>query len=90
MNLAILSNMTNDELLKVCVFKKPVSEMNDTELLISALASRLESSDDEIVNAGDTVEMVKEMRETTKELCTSVDTLLEKSKELNEKFKLKP
>ena len=63
MNIALINNVTDEELIRICQFKKPEFRLDNNELLIIELVKRLESSKEHATGYDNLLDELKELKE---------------------------
>jgi len=85
-NLAMLTNATDEELVKICTFNKPESEFEPVDYLIVELIKRLEASKEHATEYDNLLSDLKELKEDLTDIRTQVEKTDDLFKDLIEDY----
>ena len=72
-NLAMLANTTDEELIKICTFNKPLSEFEPVDHLIVELVKRLEAAKEHATGYDNLLNDLKKLKENLTEIKKQVE-----------------
>ena len=72
-NLALVTNATDEELIKICTFNKPESEFEPVDYLIVELVKRLEASKEHATGYDNLLSDLKKIKEDLTEIKGQVE-----------------
>ena len=72
-NLAMINNVTDEELIKICTFSKPESEFEPVDYLIVELVKRLEAAKENATGYDNLLSDLKKLKEDLTEMKTQVE-----------------